>query len=65
MAVHLKNGAYLGIKRKRMTSGTVINTDVNAPALVFDTTKLGFFKEEKLLNAEGNELDGTFALEEA
>jgi hypothetical protein len=65
LAVHLKNGAYLGIKRKRMTAGTIINTDVNAPALVFDTTKLGFFKEEALLDAEGNELDSNFALEEA
>jgi len=65
LAVHLKSGAYHGIKRKRMTAGTIINTDVNAPALVFDTTKLGFFREEKLLNAEGDELIDTVALEEA
>lgn len=65
LAVHLKSGAYHGIKRKRMTAGTIINTDVNAPALVFDTTKLGFFREEKLINAEGDELIDTTALEEA
>lgn len=65
LAVHLKSGAYHGIKRKRMTAGTIINTDVNAPALVFDTTKLGFFREEKLINAEGDELIDTIALEEA
>ena len=64
LAAHKESGAYQGIKRKRMTSGTVIDTEVNAPALVFDTTKLGFFKEEKLLNAQGNEGDDINPLEE-
>jgi hypothetical protein len=65
LAVHLKSGAYHGIKRKRMTAGTIINTDVNAPALVFDTTKLGFFREEKLIHAEGDESNDINTLEEA
>jgi hypothetical protein len=65
LAMHLKSGAYMGVKRKRMTSGTVMDTDVNAPALVFDTTKLGFFKEEALLNAEGTKLNDTDTLDEA
>jgi hypothetical protein len=65
LAMHLKSGAYMGVKRKRMTSGTVMDTDVNAPALVFDTTKLGFFKEEALLNAEGTKLNDTDTLDKA
>ena len=59
-----RNGAYLGTKRKRMTAGTVMDTDVNAPALVFDSTKLGFFREERFLNVKDTESDSVNPLEE-
>ena len=59
-----RNGAYLGTKRKRMTAGTVMDTDVNAPALVFDSTKLGFFREERFLNVKDTESDSINPLEE-
>ena len=59
LAMHKKSGAYLGQKRKRMTSGTIVDTNLNAPALVFDTTKLEFFREEVLLNAKDSESDST------
>jgi hypothetical protein len=55
LTMHKKSGAYLGTKRKRMTSGTIISTEINVPALVFDTTKLGFFNEDKFLNAQDTE----------
>jgi len=57
LAMHKKSGAYLGQKRKRMTSGTIVDTNLNAPALVFDVTKLEFFREEVLLNAKDSESD--------
>jgi len=57
LAMHKKSGAYLGQKRKRMTSGTIVDTNLNAPALVFDATKLEFFREEVLLNAKDSESD--------
>ena len=57
LTMHKKNGAYLGTKRKRMTAGTIISTEINVPALVFDTTKLGFFNEDKFINAQDTELD--------
>jgi hypothetical protein len=55
LAMHKRSGAFLGQKRKRMTSGTIVDTNLNAPALVFDATKLEFFREEALLNAENTE----------
>jgi hypothetical protein len=57
LAMHKKNGAFLGQKRKRMTSGTIVDTNLNAPALVFDATKLEFFREEALLNVKDSESD--------
>ena len=47
-----------------MTAGTVMDTDVNAPALVFDSTKLGFFREERFLNVKDTESDSVNPLEE-
>ncbi len=57
LAMHKKSGAFLGQKRKRMTSGTIVDTNLNAPALVFDATKLEFFREEALLNVEDSQSD--------
>ena len=57
LALHKKSGAFLGQKRKRMTSGTIVDTNLNAPALVFDATKLEFFREEVLLNADNSDAD--------
>jgi hypothetical protein len=57
LAMHKKSGAFLGQKRKRMTSGTIVDTNLNAPALVFDATKLEFFREEALLNVKDSESD--------
>ena len=57
LAMHKKSGAFLGQKRKRMTSGTIVDTNLNAPALVFDATKLEFFREEALLNVENIKSD--------
>lgn len=51
LSLHKKSGAYVGTKRKRMTAGTVMGAEVNVPALVFDSTKLDFFREDKILNA--------------
>ena len=45
--MHKKSGAFLGQKRKRMTAGTVMEAEINVPTLVFDATKLDFFREEK------------------
>jgi hypothetical protein len=64
LGMYKKNKAFLGIKRKRMAAGTIINTDVNAPALVFDTTKLSFFREEALLNVKDSESDNTYPVDE-
>ena len=63
LAMHKKSGAFLGQKRKRMTSGTIVDTNLNAPALVFDATKLEFFREEALLNVKDTESDDTHSLE--
>jgi hypothetical protein len=45
-----KSGALVGIKKKRMTAGTVANTQAAVNALCFDTSKLEFFTEAVLLN---------------
>lgn len=63
LAMHKRSGAFLGQKRKRMTSGTIVDTNLNAPALVFDATKLEFFREEVLLNAKDSESDDTHSVE--
>lgn len=53
-----KSNAFIGMKKKRMFAGTVASMDSNVMALWFDTTKLGFFKEEILLNAADSEPAG-------
>lgn len=47
-----KSGAFIGMKRKRMSAGTTIDANVNIHALWFDVRKLEFFSEEELLNAD-------------
>jgi hypothetical protein len=49
-----KSGAFIGMKRKRMSAGTTIDANVNIHALWFDVRKLEFFSEEELLNAESD-----------
>jgi len=51
----------LDIKKKRMTAGTVANTQAPVNALCFDTTKLDFFKESVLLDTNGS--DGLIAID--
>lgn len=46
-----KNKALVDVKKKRMTAGTVANTQAPVNALWFDTTKLEFFNENVLLDA--------------
>ena len=55
LAQYRKNGGLVGTKKKRMTAGTVANTQAPVNALCFDTTKLDFFNEATLLNAEATE----------
>jgi hypothetical protein len=50
-----KSQALLGVKKKRMTAGTVANTQAAVTALCFDTTKLESFNEDVLLNANNLE----------
>jgi hypothetical protein len=50
-----KSGALLGTKKKRMTAGTIANTQAAVNALWFDATKLEFFNENILLNANDTE----------
>jgi hypothetical protein len=50
-----KTKALVIIKKKRMTAGTVANTQAAVMALWFDTTKLEFFNENVLLNANNPE----------
>jgi hypothetical protein len=60
-----KSGAFLGMKRKRMSAGTTMDANVNVHALWFDTTKLDFFNQEDLLNATSNGGDIPDTVEEA
>ena len=57
MAPYRKSKALVDIKKKRMTAGTVANTQAPVNALCFDTTRLDFFKESVLLDA--NEDNGS------
>ena len=50
MLPYRKNGALVGIKKKRMTAGTVANTQAPVNALCFDTTKLEFFSAGVLID---------------
>lgn len=54
-----KSGALAGIKKKRMTAGTVANTQAAVNALCFDTTKLDFFTDAVLLNNADTERTST------
>jgi energy-coupling factor transporter ATP-binding protein EcfA2 len=54
IAPYKRNGAMTGMKKKRMTAGTVANTQAPVNALCFDTTKLEFFNEMVLLSDEHN-----------
>ena len=47
-----KTKALVDIKKKRMTAGTVANTQAPVNALCFDTTKLDFFNDAVLLSDE-------------
>lgn len=51
-----KNGSLLGMKKKRMTAGTVANAQAPVNALCFDTKKLEFFKDPVILKPD--ESDG-------
>ena len=50
LITYRKSGALTGIKKKRMASGTVANTQAAVNALCFDTSKLEFFSEAVLTN---------------
>ena len=47
----------MDIKKKRMTAGTVANTQAPVNALWLDTTKLDFFNENVLLDAGNGSAD--------
>jgi hypothetical protein len=57
IAPHRKSGALVDTKKKRMTAGTVANTQAPVNALWFDTTKLDFFNATALLNADTGTAD--------
>ena len=63
--MYVKSGALTGTKKKRMAAGTVANTQAGVTALCFDTTKLDFFREERLLNAKDSESDDSDTLGKA
>jgi hypothetical protein len=52
IAPYRKSGALQGVKKKRMTAGTVANTQAPVNAMCFDTTKLDFFNENVLLDSD-------------
>ena len=52
-----KSKALVEIKKKRMTAGTLANTQAPVNALCFDTTRLEFFNENVLMDADAR--DGT------
>lgn len=45
------------VKRKRLFAGTTANNNTQTTCLWFDTTKLGFFKEEALLDQDTESAD--------
>ena len=55
IAPYRKNKALVDMKKKRMTSGTVANTQAPVSALCFDTTRLDFFRESVILDAKADE----------
>lgn len=54
IAPYKRNKALTDVKKKRMTAGTVANTQAPVNAMCFDTTKLDFFKESVLLDSDGS-----------
>lgn len=50
-----KNKSLVDIKKKRMTAGTVANTQAPVNAMCFDTTRLEFFNENVLLDSDGSD----------
>jgi len=59
LAPYRKSKSLLGVKKKRMTAGTLANTQAPVNALCFDSTKLDFFNETVLLNAEDSKSTDT------
>lgn len=47
-----KNKSYIGLKKKRMLAGTAMGASDGVMALTFDTTKLDFFAEDAIVNAD-------------
>jgi hypothetical protein len=47
-----KSKAFVDIKKKRMTAGTVANMQAPVSAIWFDTSKLEYFSETVLLKDE-------------
>lgn len=64
LEMYKKSKSFLGTKRKRLAANSRVDTGVNAPALVFDTTKLPSFREEILL-VKDSESDDSYPVEEA
>ena len=59
LITYRKSGALIGMKKKRMTAGTIANTQAAVNAIWFDSTKLEFFNESVLLNVDNSESSGT------
>jgi hypothetical protein len=47
-----KSKAFIGLKKKRMLAGTAMSASDGVMSLVFDTSKLDFFAEDALINAD-------------
>lgn len=47
-----KSKAYIGLKKKRMLAGTAMGASDGVMALTFDTSKLDFFAEDAIVNAD-------------
>lgn len=54
-----KTKAFVEIKKKRMTAGTVANTQAPVNAICFDTTKLEFFNDAVLIKHEDTGITST------
>ena len=52
LATYRKNKALIEVKKKRMTAGTVANTQAPVTALCFDTSKLDSFSDTVLLKED-------------
>jgi len=47
-----KSKAFVGLKKKRMLAGTAMGASDGVMALTFDTSKLDFFAEDAIVNAD-------------